>query len=125
MVQKSAAKPIPGATVKPAPVRPSSPIDPKPTGLVLKVRALQVGYYGEKRRRVDDIFVLEDAKHFSATWMAYVDPNTPERITTGQQALRQQHDEMIAAKIQPGMQTGRDDVHDVPTGTLNPLGDDD
>lgn len=89
----------------------------------LKVRALEKGYYGEKRRRVGDVFMLTDPKHFSKTWMEYVDADTPERITTGNEEIRRKHDEEIAARHQPGLQTGRDDVHDVPTGNANPLGD--
>jgi len=88
-----------------------------------KVRATQMGYYGEKRRRTGDVFVLTDAKDFSETWMEKVDPRTPERVTTGNEDIRRKHDEEIAARHTPGLHTGRDDVHDVPTGNANPLGD--
>jgi hypothetical protein len=74
-----------------------------------RVRATQVGYYDEKRRRVGDVFTLKQDKDFSQTWMEEVDPHTPEKITTGAEVLRQQHDEILAGKA---------------TGDANVLGND-
>jgi len=48
----------------------------------LTVRATSAGYYQDGRRRVGDVFVLADAKDFSAAWMEKVDsgaPATPAR----------------------------------------------
>lgn len=88
-----------------------------------KVRAFAMGYYGEVRRRIGDVFVLADAKDFSDRWMEGVDGRTPVRTTTPNQALRQQHDEEMRARHSPaGQLTERDDVHDVPTGLGDPLG---
>jgi len=84
----------------------------KPASASVKVRATQVGYYGEARRRVGDVFTLEDPKHFSAKWMERVDASTPEKITTGNEDLRRQHDEML------GRTGGK------PTGAQGVLGDD-
>lgn len=94
----------------------------RPEDAPFKVRALEMGYYGEKRRRVGDVFLVEPAA-FSKKWMERVDARTPERITTGNEEIRRKHDEELAARHQPGIHTGPDDVHDPPTGNANPLGD--
>ncbi len=89
----------------------------------LKVQATEMGYYGDARRRPGDVFVLQNAKReFSEKWMRPVPPETPERVTTGKDSLRRQHDETIAERYQPGLQTGRDDAPELPTGTADPLG---
>lgn len=101
---------------------------PPAAGRPLKVRAVQLGYYGEARRRVGDVFTLVKAEDFSdasieknghSGWMEWVDPSTPDRITTGLQDLRQKHDEIRGAKTQAGSTVG-DDV----TGDVNLLGGD-
>lgn len=88
----------------------------------VRVRAVQKGYYGEARRRIGDVFTLEKPEDFSDAdtggWMERVHPETPERVTTGQQEIRQKHDEIIAGKKQDGLQVGPDDA----TGNANPLG---
>lgn len=65
---------------------------------VMKVQATQTGYYGEMRRRPGDVFWLTDNEHFSDTWMRQVSSRTPERVTTGQQQIRKEHDERIVAQ---------------------------
>lgn len=72
----------------------------------LKVRALVMGFYGNKRRRPGDVFVVE-AAHFTNRWMEAVDRDTPTSITTGQQALNQAHDETLHAKY--GKKSGADE----------------
>lgn len=62
-------------------------------------------------------------EQFSDKWMEKVAADTPERITTGQEEIRRQHDEEIKARLQPGQRVGPDDVPDnIPPGTRNPLG---
>lgn len=70
----------------------------RPTRPVMKVMAVQTGYYGEMRRRPGDVFWLTEAKHFSKTWMRRVSDRTPEKVTTGQQQIRKEHDERIVAQ---------------------------
>lgn len=73
----------------------------------LKVRAIRDGYYDNKLRRVGDVFFIETSprsndpsrmQNFSDKWMERVDPLTPEKITTNNEVLRQQHDETLAAR---------------------------
>lgn len=84
----------------------------------IKVRATQLGYYGEMRRREGDVFVLHDEKLFSKKWMERVDPRTPERITTGKQHLQQVHDDIMRSRAPGGLLT---DAELPPTGDYDPL----
>lgn len=74
----------------------------------IKVRATQKGYYDNKRRRVGDVFLITKESEFSKKWMERVDRNTPERLTTGRQELKQQHDEVVSGRL--GLGTGDVDV---------------
>jgi hypothetical protein len=78
-----------------------------------------MGFFEHKRRRPGDVFSTT-AAHFNPHWMERVDPATPDSITTGKQALRDEHDAVLATKLQPGMTV---DV-DTPTGAEKLLGDD-
>jgi len=89
-----------------------------------KVRATKVGYYLHTRRRVGDVFRLAKASDWSAHWMERVGADVPESLTLPNEALRQEHDDILKMKTQPGMQVGPDNVGDVATGTRNPIGDD-
>ena len=60
--------------------------------------ATQTCYYDNKRRRRGDVFTIATEKEFSARYMRKVDPATPERLTTGSAALKQQPDEILAGK---------------------------
>jgi hypothetical protein len=80
----------------------------------MKVRATRLGYYDLIRRREGDVFFLHDPKGFSAQWMEQVDPRTAEKITTGNQALKQMHDEEMRARS--GMATDME-----PDAENNPL----
>jgi hypothetical protein len=78
------------------------PTSAPPATRAFKVRATQMGYYDNARRRAGDVFVLRDPAVFSDTWMVRVDAQTPERITTGGEELKRKHDELLGAKITPG-----------------------
>jgi hypothetical protein len=78
-----------------------------PAGPPIKVRATAMGYYDTARRRIGDVFTLSDPVDFAPSWMAHAAATTPERITTGQQELRQHHDEEIAARRGDAPATGR------------------
>lgn len=67
-------------------------------GEAIKVRATKLGYYDHKRQRIGDVFRISSMDVFSEKWMELVDPTTPNRTTTGNQALRQHHDETLAAR---------------------------
>lgn len=45
----------------------------KDTGVDVK----HVGFYGNKRRKIGDVFPLDRPNHFSKTWMAYVSGPKP------------------------------------------------
>ncbi len=58
-------------------------------GIPERVRATQIGFYDNARRREGDVFTLSKASHFSERWMERVSPDTPEKVTTSAQALLQ------------------------------------
>jgi hypothetical protein len=91
-------------------------IEPATDGGGIRVRATKPCYYDDKRRRRDDVFTIRNMKEFSDKYMELVDPSTPERITTGQQELQRQHDEVLRAK-HGGQEAG--------TGDANVIGDED
>lgn len=112
MAKRAPAKP----TVAPANARagqgqPRPPAAPKPGGRI-KVQATKVCYYDDKRRRIGDVFSISNeqfpagharagqVKEFSSKYMDIVDVRTPERITTGAQILRQEHDVILGQKSQ-------------------------
>lgn len=39
----------------------------------MKVEATDLGYYGYSRRKAGEVFLLDDAKHFSKRWMKKLD----------------------------------------------------
>jgi hypothetical protein len=83
--------------------KPSEPaVDRLAPGGGIRVQATQLGYYDDKRRRIGDVFTIGSMKEFSHKWMVIVDPSTPERITTGQEELRRQHDAIVQAKAEGG-----------------------
>jgi len=86
----------------------------------VKVRAIRMGYYDVTRRRVGDVFTIRArARDFSATWMERVAATTPEAVTTGQQELRRQHDEILQSRMPASGTPLVDD--ELPTGAQNPL----
>lgn len=88
-------------------------VKPKPPGRPIKVRALKLGFYNNLRRREGDVFVLRDSNQFSQKWMVQVPNATPNRVTTGNQDLKRQHDETIGATF------GKANVPN-PTAQLDP-----
>lgn len=102
--------------------------DPRPAPSI-RVRAIKDGYYDDKRRRAGDVFTIRapyegeienDGKvkiqtidEFSKKWMRKVPRSTPERITTGKQVLRRQHDEEMQRRMSgapPDNPTGAEKV---------------
>lgn len=63
-----------------------------PAARPMRVMATAPGYYDNKRRRTGDVFTIRGAAAFSSKWMQAVSDRTPEKITTGAQVLREQHD---------------------------------
>lgn len=63
-----------------------------------KVEATQMGYYDHTRRRTGDVFEISGDSAFSEKWMARVDGRTPTKVTTGNEDLRRQHDEILGAR---------------------------
>lgn len=90
-----------------------------------KVRALRLGYFDNIRRRAGDVFWIHSAEEFSADWMEYAGSSDPEKITTGNEELRKQHEEVMRAKNGDG---GPVEVEHVikgsrrGTGSQDPLG---
>jgi hypothetical protein len=110
------AAPVPTRTAAPAAV-------PTPTParrVVLKVRAIRVGYYDHVRRREGDVFVIKDPKEFSTIWMEPVKPNVPEQVTSAPEALKKHHDEVQMERYGLGGTHGTGDPEGA-TGDLNPL----
>jgi hypothetical protein len=107
-------------------------------GGTIKVRAIAVGFYGDVRRRVGDVFTLYPrtgtftavvtdkegepkltkgtlVEHrvteevpdttlpaeaqFNPKWMETVAADTPERAMSAQERIRQEHDEILAARL--------------------------
>jgi hypothetical protein len=88
--------PAPAKSPTAAPVK-ATPTIPGKKAPGFKVRAIKMGYYNHERKRVGDVFMLTYAFQFSSKWMVRVDAATPEKITTGQQVLRKEHDETLKA----------------------------
>ena len=102
----------------PAPARGRAPL------VGLKVRATQPGYIYHTRRRTGDVFTIATEAEFAATWMEVVDPDTPERLTLGNAALRQEHDVTLALRSQSPGERSEGTRHDLPPAALvddNPL----
>lgn len=100
------------------PVAPGEP--PARTAKQIKVRATAVGYYDDKLRRVDDVFTINDRRRSDGRlaelgkWMVLEDADVPEKITSNNEAIRREHDEILGAR-QSGASAARD---------KSPLGDD-
>lgn len=92
----------------PAAARAAAPRPAVPAQGRLKVRALAMGFYNNKRRREGDVFVIE-AQHFTQRWMEPVDASTPPSTTTGLQHLKRQHDERLA-QTQGGRTPAQDEA---------------
>ena len=76
-----------------------------------KVRAIAPGYYDLVRRRDGDVFTIKNQQEFSSKWMVRVPASTPDKVTTGQEEINRQHDEVLSDKLKTKA-----------TGGANPLG---
>lgn len=56
----------------------------------IRVRATRLGYYGEERKRIGDVFDITSPKHFSETWMERVDGKTRAHTSGSKEALAKQ-----------------------------------
>lgn len=72
------------------------------SGGPIRVRATRMGYYNNLRRREGDVFTLHDARLFSKNWMVVVPVATPERHTRANEALKREHDEVLAETLGKG-----------------------
>jgi hypothetical protein len=98
MATKKAAAGVSAATPKSKPkAAKATPAPPRTAGgaVSLKVEATQTGFYSMKRRRAGE---LESPKHYSTRWMRWVDPETPERISSSADALAQRRKEIKEEK---------------------------
>lgn len=87
-----------------------------------KVRALRMGYFDNKRVRAGDVIWIHKADDFSPDWMEYAGSNEPEKITTGNEDLRKQHQEVMEAKAGDRMVDVEHVVKGRGTGSADPLG---
>lgn len=96
--------------------QPAAPA-PKP----FKVRAIQLGYYDNVRRRVGNVFTIQSEQEFSERWMVRVPEHTPESVSGPNAAIRQAHDDILAGASRPGILTDPDDAAGVTDDGSNPL----
>jgi len=139
--------------------RPATPVAPRASaGGTIRVRAHQLGYYDDVRRRIGDVFILHPRtgtfseqiidketgkpqmtegmllasplvrevektltaeEQFNPRWMEKVDARTPLKVTTGNEALRQQHDEILKAKQRENEAGGPDHPTDTDVDVLD------
>jgi hypothetical protein len=88
------------------------------SGARVKVTATRTGYYDLIRRRPGDTFYIKSPEDFSRRWMVRAEADTPLSVSTPNQAIRQQHDEILAAKMGGGASAGL-----IPPDESNPLED--
>jgi 2-phospho-L-lactate transferase/gluconeogenesis factor (CofD/UPF0052 family) len=69
---------------------------PKAKAKRVKVEATQTGYYDHARRREGDVFIIDDCD-FSEKWMKRAPTGAAPSISTAQQNIDKQHDEILAA----------------------------
>jgi hypothetical protein len=82
-----------GRAASPADVRVSRDTAPASDERPRKVRARELGYYDNARRRPGDVFTVNGPV---GRWMEPVDAGTPESTTGPQAAIDRQHDELLA-----------------------------
>lgn len=97
------ARPIKAGAKPPAlPPRTGPKAKPEPGEVPIKVVATALGYYDHVRRRPGDVFTIAGERLFSERWMERVDPRTPEKHSTAQQAINEKHDEILGGKVKSG-----------------------
>lgn len=62
----------------------------------LKVRALKLGFYGNRMQQTGDVFRLRRAQDFSPSWMERVSEDTPERQPSNGDRMRTESERMNA-----------------------------
>jgi hypothetical protein len=92
----------------------------------MKVEATKLGYYGNRRRRVGDVFTIR-RDEFAETWMVEVDASTPERSRSLHDIAKQAEIDTMTGRVPRlnpiGMNPmGRDDEGVQPTGDRDVLG---
>lgn len=112
------------------------PARPPRTAKPIRVRATQAGYYGDKRQRPGDVFLIDgtvldedvldgtgkvvrskgDVADFSERWMEPVDESVQVRTTTPNESIRKRHDEILGGRV-----TGNRSGEDAGAGDDNPL----
>jgi hypothetical protein len=98
--------------------KPATPPPAEERATPIRVRATKLCYYGEKRRRVGDVFTIRSEAEFSSTGMERVPDETPERLTTGQDELEQARQEHLRVQ-----RAHAGTPAPAPTGAGNVLGD--
>jgi len=111
----------------------------------VRVRAIRLGYYDDKRRRLGDVFLIRppftvknvdrvpdpdpeikkipetiEVDEFSDNWMEKVPGNTPLKTTTAKEDLKRKHDEELAARRTPAKDEGGTGDQDVITAGTQP-----
>lgn len=96
------------ATVREVPGKGATAPKVKPDPI--KVRALELCYYDHVRRREGDVFLIEaaDLTEKVRRYLVEVPPDTPEQVTTAQQALKQAHVDTLTQAARPATGTDRD-----------------
>lgn len=64
----------------------------------MKVKAIRLGYYGNARRRVGDVFHVESEKEFSKNWMEKVS-DKPKPKVKGAKVEPEKEDEVSGADV--------------------------
>lgn len=85
---KKRRAPVPGAAVEHERSAPTGP----------KVRAIEMGYYNEERKRPGDVFRLNKPEDFSKRWMEKVGAGEPEKKTGNREALARKTEELNEGK---------------------------
>lgn len=95
----------------------------------IKVMATEAGYYDHARRRPGDVFSIDattleedekdekgktlrkagDVAAFSDKWMVRVNDKTREKVSSSNEHIREQHDEILGARHGRGQETVGDD----------------
>ncbi len=73
---------------------------PAQKGKRTKVRATRTGYYNEQRYREGDVFIFAGEK--LPSWVESVAASTPERVTTGQEQINTELEQVRADRLSSG-----------------------
>ncbi len=118
------ANPREGKSSMPPPVQagPSQDDLRRRTARRVLVEATRLGYYDLIRRQAGDRFFINDPADFSKRWMRKAPADAGERVSTPNQRIRQQHDEILANKF-GGQRTGPSSGIEASETSDNPLED--